>query len=385
MSKTFVRQFVGACVALAASVSTQANAATLYNVTDLSQFNGASTVLGLNDLGDLTGGAGGSYYAKQTAFVQSAAGFQSLGTLPLSSWPFGTSSSSGTSINDNGQVVGNSTYALTSNPNTATTHAFLYDGTSMQDLGTLGGKNSTGKAINDSGTVVGWSETAEVVPPGGPFSGTPIKHAFIYRNGVMTDIGAAFPSLDSYAYAINENGWVTGSVSTNSYSSTAFIYDGTQMTLLSSIPGNYSTGVSINAQGWVAGSTGRDAFLYKGPDEVINLGAGLWSSSAQGINDQGYVVGEASSDDLRAYAFVYDGSSVLNLNQLLAPGNSYWYIRQAFAINNAGQILAEASDGRTVLLTPVPEPATCILTGTGMLLLSFLARRKLGKAAQNQA
>jgi probable HAF family extracellular repeat protein len=57
-------------------------------------------------------------------------------------------------------------------------HAFLYDGSKMVDLGTLGGHNSSALAINDKGEIVGAAETR---------SGE--LHAFIYRKGTMTDLG----------------------------------------------------------------------------------------------------------------------------------------------------------------------------------------------------
>ena len=56
---------------------------------------------------------------------------QDLGTL-------GGTDSDGTAINDAGQVTGTST--LTGDFTTQTQHAFLWDGATMRDLGTLGGR-----------------------------------------------------------------------------------------------------------------------------------------------------------------------------------------------------------------------------------------------------
>src|SRR5437588_136669 len=45
-------------------------------------------------------------------------------------------------------------------------------------VGTLGGANSYGIAVNDNGTVVGEAERADNA-----------THAFVSKNGVMTDLG----------------------------------------------------------------------------------------------------------------------------------------------------------------------------------------------------
>ena len=58
-------------------------------------------------------------------------------------------------------------------------HAFLWDGTTMQDLGTLGGTDSQGDAINDSGQVTGDAITA----------GDAAAHAFLWDGTTMQDLG----------------------------------------------------------------------------------------------------------------------------------------------------------------------------------------------------
>src|SRR6188472_1927500 len=61
-------------------------------------------------------------------------------------------------INDRGQVVGESLTGDSDPSHTAVSHAFLWEGGRMQDLGTLGGFWSAPYAINDRGQVVGFSE-----------------------------------------------------------------------------------------------------------------------------------------------------------------------------------------------------------------------------------
>ena len=112
-----------------------------------------------------------------------------LGTLP------GGTQSDAVGLNDNEQVVG---YAYTSG---GVQHAFLYSGGSMQDLGTLGGKQVYANAINDSGQVVGGITSSD---------GSRFLDAFLYSNGAMQDLNTLLPSSSGWtlesAQGINDSG-----------------------------------------------------------------------------------------------------------------------------------------------------------------------------------
>jgi probable HAF family extracellular repeat protein len=101
-----------------------------------------------------------------------------------------------------GQVVG---CAATTRTASITYHAFLYSGSIITDLGTLGGTQSFAGGINDNGLVVG---AANIAGQDSTF------HAFLYSGSTMTDLNSLVDPgcgwiLDS-ANAINACGQIAG-------------------------------------------------------------------------------------------------------------------------------------------------------------------------------
>ncbi|MBE0598419.1 MAG: hypothetical protein IH614_14220 [Desulfuromonadales bacterium] len=128
-------------------------------------------------------------------------------------------------INNRNEVVGNATLS------DGSTHAFLWvlgedKKGEIRDLGTLGGENSHATAINDAGQVIGWSETGEVYNEQGVT--VPIRHAFLWSDGVMYDLGTHdyfydYPFTPPYPFseaaAINGSGQTAGnSLTINAHS-----------------------------------------------------------------------------------------------------------------------------------------------------------------------
>src|SRR3954465_13081078 len=70
-------------------------------------------------------------------------------------------------------------------------------------LGSLGGVSTYGTAINASGQVAGWGDTDA--------AGASHRRAFLFSNGVLTNLGTLSGGTQSFAYAINDAGQVAGS------------------------------------------------------------------------------------------------------------------------------------------------------------------------------
>ena len=156
--------------------------------------------------------------------------------------------SDGNAINNSGQVAGTAVDA------TGAQRAFLHDGTTMRDLGTLGGRSSVGNGIDASGQVVGGADTATTIFDAVTF----IRHAFLYDGTAMRDLGT-LGGNNSTANAINAIGQIVGTADTVSNSSRAFLFDSGTMYDLTTLvsPGDplfgqiaftNATGINDNGQ-----------------------------------------------------------------------------------------------------------------------------------------
>ena len=213
--------------------------------TDLGTLGGIySSALGVNNVGQAVG-----FFSTQ-GFMNHAFVYSNGNLLPLG--PFGEGASSiATGINDAGMIVGHASPDFGVPP-----HAFLYSNGVMLDISPFGNSESYAHAINNQGQIVGEFLNASQTA----------FHAFIYSNGVFTDIGST-NSGETVAYAINDSGqavgatWVQRPDSSRDTSSSrphAFVYSDGVMTDLNSLlppgsPWTLMAAYGINNNGKIVG------------------------------------------------------------------------------------------------------------------------------------
>jgi probable HAF family extracellular repeat protein len=150
-------------------------------------------------------------------------------------------------LNNLGQVVGQSNLA-----GDETFHPFLSTrGRPMRDLGTLGGESGQAFWINDAGEVVGVADL--------PGSGTQAHDAFLWRRGVMTDLGTLGTDPCSTALSINSQGQIVGASTNCTHHVRGFLWE------------NGGPMIDLNA--------------------LVLTGSGLTVRSGDQINDRGEIAG----------------------------------------------------------------------------------------------
>jgi hypothetical protein len=91
-----------------------------------------------------------------------------------------------------------------------TFHPFLWDRAILTDLGTLGGVNALSYQINDRGSVVGRADVTDICTACAPGNQKQLHHPFLWKNGVMLDLGLVNGDTAGTAYSVNSKDQVVG-------------------------------------------------------------------------------------------------------------------------------------------------------------------------------
>jgi probable HAF family extracellular repeat protein len=263
-------------------------------------------------------------------------------------------------VNDSGTIVGAST------TDDGDWNGFVSSGGGLSDIPPMGNDNASyAHAINDNGLIVGQSDD-DIDEPG---TQTATESN---GGGGWTALGGTLTGFEfTYANSVNSSGQIVGFESNfDSITGQAFLY--TPKTGAQPIPlaGGFSnsTANGINDQGDVVGSefTGSvsQPFLYTpagGTQLLPDLPGLTVLAEANDINDAGQIVGDAEDFNGDQAAFVYQTGTMTNLNSLL-PANSGWDLQTATGINNQGQVVGTGSFNGTTEAYILKLPPSTIVT-----------------------
>lgn len=217
-------------------------------------------------------------------------------------------------INSSGQVTG------TAKDSTGQPRAFLWDNGVMTNLGVAGSDTSSyGSSVNDAGTIVGSSY------------GTKMRAMIWDSTNGMSHLLGVLGDPKSSTNAINNNAIVVGTGNITSTQDQAFYYNTNTSTLtnlgaLGSYYQSYCEDINANN---VAVGYSVTQFIFNPPNPPIfavstpfsydgttltNLGAVIpGATTALAINDNGWIVGQGSTANFASKAYLFNGTTSCDL------------------------------------------------------------------------
>jgi probable HAF family extracellular repeat protein len=203
-----------------------------------------AAALAINGAGQITGGVSNFDTGTQKDFSQAYRYSISTGQTTLIP-TFGGITADGQGINGAGQVVGEAYLP------SFDAHAFLWNGSTVKDLGTLGGQNSVAYATYATGQAVGCAQTA---------SGR--YHPFRYQGGTMTDLGLPAGMTQGCATSVNSSGTILGYALNASSGCASWVWHAGTRTVLPKLSG----------QCILPGSIPGGSSLPNNPGHIANTG-----------------------------------------------------------------------------------------------------------------
>ena len=335
-------------------VGAQAAVCASYQIVDLGSADGYySTARAVNNANRVVYDASGSIMLWQEEQTTN------LGKM-------GGSAASVSDIDNDGRLAGLRIYSGYS-------RAFSYFNGTRTDLGSFNANGSSSpSSINDAGQVVGFSYSSAAFQ----------DHAFLYDPATgLRDIHILGTS--SYATGINNASWVTGNYYTDLVGREihVFLWQNGAMTTIDGM--HASSG--INDLGMVIGSTMPNStdthasFWRNGlVTDIGTLGGTVGRSRA--TNGLGWIVGDSNTASGGGHGFLWRNGTMLDINSLIDPASG-WVVKSAIGVNDNGWIVGQGSlsgSNHAIVLIPVPEPSgmLALLSGAGGLCMFAFRRRK---------
>ena len=165
----------------------------------------------MRDLGTLGGPDSWGFYVNERGQVAGFSYTSDLSARPflwnkgkmLDLGSFGGTFGFANALNNRGQVAG-----FMNLPGDMNAHPFLWDRGTLVDLGTLGGQNAEAGAMNDAGEITGEADT--FIPCTRNCDHPQVYRPFLWRHGVMKDLGVVRGDQCGNAYSINNRTQVVG-------------------------------------------------------------------------------------------------------------------------------------------------------------------------------
>ncbi len=186
------------------------------------------------------------------------------GTFGIAAW-----------LNERGQVLG--TMNLTGD---TTWHSFIWDKGVVTDLGTLGGINTTGQWLTNAGHVSGKSDVTAICTACAPDNQKQLHHPFVWKNGVMTDLGLLHDDTAGNADSVNARDQAVG----------------VTVPCAKVNPDDSCEGPIYHSFLWENGSIVELQTLVV-PGSGITLSCAQCGEAAYNINDSGEIAGQAVLSD----------------------------------------------------------------------------------------
>jgi probable HAF family extracellular repeat protein len=202
------------------------------------------------------------------------------------------------------------------------------------DMGTFGGpsslfSNPDSRAINNRGTATGFADTS--IPDPYCLWDCLVNHAFVWKDGVTTDLGTLPGGANSFAYWVNNGGLIVGQSQNGSIDPLTgypefdgVLWDNGQIINLGTLGGNQSNANAINERGEVVGAalnTTSDLFA----NSPLCSGCGTFA--------QTYIFTPAAT---QTHAFLWRAGEMQDLGTLGGPDSN------AVVVNDRGQVAGES-------------------------------------------